>query len=45
VLRYAKIKGDFELRGVARLATGQVEIERIAIKVGFEMDFRREAAA
>ena len=38
------IERSLELRGVARLAAGQVEIERSAIEVGLEMDFRREAA-
>ena len=40
-----EIKGSFELRGVAHLAAGQVEVERIAVEIGLEMDFRREAAA
>ena len=38
-------EGGLELRGVARLAAGQVEIERPAVEVGLEMDLRREAAA
>jgi hypothetical protein len=33
------------LRGVANLAAGQVEVEGIAVEIGLEMDFRREAAA
>jgi len=41
----AKIEGGLELSGVAHFATGQVEIERIAVEVGLEVDFRREAAA
>lgn len=40
-----EIERGLELRGVAHLAAGQVEIERIAIEVGLEVDFRREAAA
>ena len=40
-----EVKGSFELCGVANLAAGQVEIERIAVDIGLEMDFRREAAA
>ena len=39
-----KIEGSLELGRVARLAPGQMEIERIAIEVGLEMDFGREAA-
>jgi hypothetical protein len=34
----------FEPNGLADLATGQVEIERIALRVGLGVDFRREAA-
>jgi hypothetical protein len=33
------IKGGFELRRVAHLATGQVEIERIALEVGLNPHF------
>ena len=40
----ANIKRRFKLRCVAYLATGQVEIERIAIEIGLQMDFRRKAA-
>jgi hypothetical protein len=40
-----KIKGNFELRYVVHLTTGQMEIEWIAIEVGLEMDLGREAAA
>src|SRR4051812_46421203 len=31
-------------RAVARLAWGQVEVERMAVEVGLEVDFGREAA-
>ena len=40
-----EIERRFELRGVAYLAAGEVEIKRIAIEVGLEVDFGREAAA
>ena len=33
-----------ELRAVAGLASGQVEIKRAAVEIGLEVDFRGEAA-
>src|SRR5579871_1769968 len=39
------IEQGLELTAVAGLATCQVEVERIALEVGFEVDFRREPAA
>ena len=33
------------MRAVAGLATGQVEVERIAIEIGLEVDFGRETTA
>ena len=40
-----EIEGGLELRGIAYLAAGQVKIERVAVEVGLEVDFCREAAA
>ena len=42
---WTEIERSLELRGVAYLAAGQVEIEWITIEVGLEVDFCREAAA
>ncbi len=39
------IEQGLELTAVADLAAGQVEVERVAFEVRFEMDFRRESAA
>ena len=39
------VEQDFELLAVAFLATGQMEVERVAPKVGFQVDFGREPAA
>ena len=38
------IERCLELCAVADLACGQMEVERVAIKVRFEVDFSREAA-
>ena len=38
-------KQDGKVRRVGLLATGQVESDRMAVKVCFQMDFRREPAA
>jgi len=40
----ADVERCLELRAVARLARGQVEIERVAVEIGLEVDFGREAA-
>src|SRR4051794_22315398 len=41
----ADVERRLELCAVAGLATGQMEIERVAVEVGFKVDFGREAAA
>ncbi len=38
-------KRRFELCAVADLAPGQVEVERVAVEIGLEVDFGRETAA
>ena len=40
----ADVERCLELRAVARLASGQVEVERTAVEIGLEVDFGREAA-
>ena len=40
----ANVERCLELRAVASLARGQVEIERTAVEIGLEVDFGREAA-
>jgi hypothetical protein len=40
----ADVERCLELRTVAGLATGQVEVERVAVEVGLEVDFGRETA-
>jgi hypothetical protein len=40
----ADVEQDLELRAVAGLAAGEMEIERVAFEVGLEVDFRRESA-
>ena len=42
---WADIERGFELCAVAGLARGQVEVERMAVEIGLEVDFGREAAA
>ena len=39
------VERGFELGAVAGLAAGQMEVERPAVEIGFEVDFGREAAA
>lgn len=39
----SNIERCLELCAVTDLATGQVEVERIAVEIGLEMDFGREA--
>ena len=39
------VERRLELCAVAGLATGQVEVERIAVEIGLEMDFGRETAS
>ena len=41
----AEVERFFELRAVAGLAACQVEVERVAVEIGLEVDFGREAAA
>jgi hypothetical protein len=41
----ADVERRLELCAVAGLAAGQMEIERVAVEVGFKVDFGREAAA
>ena len=41
----ADVERCLELCAVADLATGQVEVERVAVEIGLEVDFGREAAA
>jgi hypothetical protein len=40
----AAVERCHELRAVAGFATGQVEIERMAVEIGLEVNFGREAA-
>jgi hypothetical protein len=40
----ADVERCLELGAVAGLAPGQVEVERPAVEIGFEVDFGREAA-
>jgi hypothetical protein len=40
----ADVERYLELRAVACLARGQVEVERIAVEIGLEVDFGRKAA-
>jgi hypothetical protein len=42
---WADIERCLELCAVAGLAAGQVEVERVAVEIGLEVDFRRETAA
>jgi len=42
---WADVERRLELRAIAGLATGQVEIERVAVEIGLEVDFGRETAA
>ena len=39
------IKRRLELGAVAGFTTGQMEVERVAVEIGLEVDFCREAAA
>ena len=41
----ADVERRLELCAVAGLAPGQVEVERVALEVGLEVDFGRETAA
>ncbi len=41
----ADIKRGLELGAVADLATGQMEVERVAVEIGLEVDFGRKTAA
>ena len=41
---WADVERCLELRAVARLTWGQVEVERMAVEIGLEVDFGREAA-
>ena len=41
---WADVERCLELGTVARLAWGQVEVERTAVEIGLEVDFGREAA-
>jgi hypothetical protein len=38
----ADVERGLELRTVAGLARGQMEVERTAVEIGFEVDFGRE---
>ena len=38
------VERGLELRAVAGFATGQVKVERMAVEIGLEVDFGREAA-
>ena len=40
----ADVERCLELGAVAGLAPGQVEVERMPVEIGLEVDFRREAA-
>ena len=40
----ADVERRLELRAVAGFAAGQVEVERMAVEIGLEVDFGREAA-
>jgi hypothetical protein len=40
----ADVERCLELRAVAGLACGQVEVERLAVEIGLEVDFGRKAA-
>ena len=40
---WADVERCLELRAVARLARGQMEVERKAVEIGLEVDFGREA--
>ena len=40
----ADVERCFELGAVAGLAPGQVEVERVAVEIGLEVDFGRESA-
>ena len=40
----ADVERCLELRAVAGFATGQVEVERMAVEIGLEVNFGREAA-
>ena len=42
---WTNVERRLELRAVAGLARGQVEVERTAVEIGLEVDFGREAAA
>jgi hypothetical protein len=42
---WADVERGLELCAVARLAAGQVEVERVAFEIGLEVDFGRETAA
>jgi hypothetical protein len=41
----ANVEQLFEFPTVAGLASGQVEVERVAVEIGLEVDFGRETAA
>jgi hypothetical protein len=41
----ADVERRLELCAVAGLAAGQMEVERVAVEIGLEVDFGREAAA
>ena len=41
----ADVERGLKLCAVAGLATGQMEVERVAVEIGLEVDFGREAAA
>src|ERR1700757_2984729 len=42
---WANVERRLELRAIAGLATGQVEIERVAVEISLKVDFGRETAA
>jgi hypothetical protein len=42
---WADIERCLELCAVAGLAAGQVKVERVAVEIGLEVNFRRETAA
>jgi len=42
---WADVERGLELRAVAGLAAGQVEVERTAVEIGLEVNFGRETAA
>jgi hypothetical protein len=42
---WADVERRLELCAVAGLATGQVEVERVAVEIGLEVDFGRETTA